>query len=344
MMQTLVTLEIKGDGKRRLEELLAAAIEKLAHDSSVREAFLRHPLLQSVPPSALLGKISRKRAARVIEAGLLSSDDGRELIGDALFGRGREIETTIPLALLLGELGLMPPSLSPGLPPVQILFENEDCLAVYKPHDLPSAPLRSDETDSAVHRTLAYFAKLPILRDNPLEPGLMHRLDTGTSGALLFVKSAEAFTRIGKIWNSGQVKKDYRARVALEPGAPRLTTGRIELLLGHDAKSKRKMRVIRGPQDAKLIRGDAQRALSEILRVNPLAQESLDVSIRIETGVHHQIRATLSHLGAPLLGDSIYGGREEARLWLHAWKILIPTGAGKSLEIVAPLPADWPTG
>ena len=74
--------------------------------------------------------------------------------------------------------------------------------------------------------------------------------------------------------------------------------------------------------------------------------EGPDIELRIETGVHHQIRATLAHLGAPILGDPTYGGAPSERVWLHAWKLILPAAgnSGNSLEIVAPLPSAWPTG
>jgi 23S rRNA pseudouridine1911/1915/1917 synthase len=188
---------------------------------------------------------------------------------------------------------------------------------------------------------------MPILRGNPLEPGLVHRLDTGTSGILLFAKSLDAFARIERAWNTGSVRKVYRALTGARPEAgPGLKMGRIELALGHDLKSKKRMRAVTGPADLKKIRGEPNRTASEILTVRRLPRQGgdavSDVEIRIETGVHHQIRATLAHFGAPILGDATYGGPSSARLWLHAWKLELPDGTGNSLEIVAPLPADWP--
>src|SRR5690606_11877977 len=131
---------------------------------------------------------------------------------------------TLPLSMILSELDLLPPP--PVQAPLVVLFENADFIAIDKPHDLPSAPLRSDEEDSAVQRLLARIPNLPVLRDNPLEPGLVHRLDTGTSGVLLFAKSKTAFERIQRAWNSGETRKIYLAQVTAPP--PR---GKVEILL-----------------------------------------------------------------------------------------------------------------
>lgn len=343
-MNTLITLDLKGDGKRRLEEHVAEALQALKNDPQVRTAFISHPNLFSVTPDELFGKISRGRSSRLIESGFLSDD---ELVADAIFGRGRALEITLPLAVLMGALDLFPPATNLSLPPAEILFEDAEYLALAKPSDLPSAPLHSDETDSVVHRALAVCPNLPVLRGNPLEPGLVHRLDTGTSGVLLFVKSVEAFAHVSKIWSSGQVKKEYRA---ITTRAAELKLGRIELFLGHDLKSKRRMRALKDPiKDKKMIRGEATKSISEIKSIRELSTggrggRGFEVQIQIETGVHHQIRVTLAHFGAPILGDAVYGGAPEERLWLHAYKLILPNKAGKSLEIVAPLPPNWLTG
>jgi 23S rRNA-/tRNA-specific pseudouridylate synthase len=56
----------------------------------------------------------------------------------------------------------------------------------------------------------------------------------------------------------------------------------------------------------------------------------------------HQIRCHLASQGWPILGDSLYKGDTSERLWLHAWKLSLPAGDGKTLELVAPLPEGWP--
>ncbi len=342
-MNSSVRLRGKGDGKKRTEEIVVDAIGAVANLPETVADFARHATLSGISPESLLGKVSRKRATRLIESGILSGEF--ELVPDTIFPRGRELDVSLPLSILLSELDLLPPTAAIGSDPVAILYEDDSFLAVDKPAGIPSAPLRSDDSDSVVQRVLAQRPAMPILRGNPLEPGLVHRLDTGTSGVLLFAKTMEAFARIDRAWNSGVVRKVYRA-LALPTDGAGLRMGRIELSLGHDLKSKKRMRAVAGPLDLKKIRGEPSRAISEILTVKNLAVAGggsvSDVEIRIETGVHHQIRATLAHLGSPILGDPTYGGAPSERVWLHAWKLVLPSNSGKSLEIVAPLPSAWP--
>jgi 23S rRNA pseudouridine1911/1915/1917 synthase len=342
------SLEIVGDGRLRAEEAVARAVSTLAARPEVREFFAAHPNLRTLDPTPLFGQVSRKRASRLIESGFLDTEDFA-LEPDRVIPRGRTLEVTLPFPLLLAGLDYLPPAPSRDLPPIDVLFEDERWLAVNKPHDLPSAPIRSDETDSAVHRTLAVRPDLPILRGNPLEPGLVHRLDNGTGGVLLFAKTQAAFAGLESSWNSGAVAKIYRALSSERPPADlsaRLPK-RVDLQIGHDAKSKRRMRVEALPTDARKLRGDAMTARTAITRVTPgeLGGKSVtDFEIRIETGIHHQIRATLAHLGFPILGDSVYGGAPSERLWLQAWKLVLPgSKSGDSLEIAAPLPSGWPS-
>ncbi len=334
-----VRLRATGDGRKRTEEVVADAISRIATDPALRAAWAKHPNLRTVSPESLLGKVSRKRASRVLESGLLlgSFDEDTSLVPDVIFGRGKEIDANVPLSMLLSEMDFLPPRAAVGVPPLTVLYENSEWVAFDKPSGLPTAPLRSDEEDSVVQRALALYPDLPVLRGNPLEPGLVHRLDTGTSGVLLFAKTIEAFIRIDRIWNTGQVRKIYRAWTAARPSRE----GRIELKLGHDEKSKRRMRVVENSVDLKRIRGEPTRSLTEVMSIDE-SDGACDVTVRIETGVHHQIRATLAHLGAPILGDSIYAGAPDSRLWLHAWKLELPGENGQSFEIVAPVPLRGP--
>jgi 23S rRNA-/tRNA-specific pseudouridylate synthase len=346
-MNSSARLRGKGDGKKRTEEVVVEAISHVARDPKTIDDFRNHPILSSITPEVLLAKVSRKRASRLIESGILSGEF--ELTPDTIFPRGRELDVSLPLSILLSELDLLPPIPSVGEEFLKIIYEDDRFLAVDKPAGLPSAPLRSDDADSAVQRVLAQRPGCPILRDNPLEPGLVHRLDTGTSGALLFAKSTEAFAHIERAWNSGGVRKIYRALTIPSETGSNLKMGRIELALGHDLKSKKRMRAVVEKTDLKKVRGEPSRSVSEILTLRRLKNhvggpDVTDVEIRIETGVHHQIRATLAHFGAPILGDSTYGGAPADRVWLHAWKLILPLDSEKkSFEIVAPLPPQWPS-
>jgi 23S rRNA-/tRNA-specific pseudouridylate synthase len=183
-----------------------------------------------------------------------------------------------------------------------------------------------------------------------LESGILHRLDTGTSGCLVFAKTQIAFERIHAAWKTHEVLKIYRAlsRPALDTPPTLPLPEPIDLAIGHDIKSKRRMRVISAewsPHQLKTrIRGKPLPALTRVLEHRTLKQGVHELTVAIDTGVMHQIRVHLAHFGLPLLGDPVYGGSPSRRLGLHAWKVRLPSlsSTGLPLDITAPLPEFWP--
>lgn len=240
-----------------------------------------------------------------------------------------------------------------------VIYEDEDLLILNKPSGMPSLPHSEAELDDAPTAVGAALSHCPELRQvgaRPLEPGLLHRLDTGTSGLLAFAKSDTEYERLRLAWREGRVRKHYRAWVRpFEPGTPPPAIPlRLELELGHDVSSSRRMRVVPprlSPREAeswrrRKLRGKALPTVTELLRIHRSDAARLDLEVAIGTGVMHQIRATLQFLGWPIVGDPVYrvrGGSPEpgARLWLHAWKLGLPLRDGATLELMAALPQDW---
>lgn len=228
-----------------------------------------------------------------------------------------------------------------------ILYEDHDLLVIHKESGIPSVPLEPTETETAVGSALAHTPTLRGVGSKPLEPGLLHRLDTGTSGCLAFAKNADAHRRLWESWRTGEVRKLYRA-ITSSKDAPKTFPFEITTPLGHDSKSKKRMLAITDlKRDLRRIRGKPLDARTRILSALPLSGGRLDLTIEIHTGVMHQIRAHLSSLGIGILGDPIYGAQHdkssEPRLWLHAWRLEVPRPGGEDpLEIEAPLPENWP--
>jgi 23S rRNA pseudouridine1911/1915/1917 synthase len=227
---------------------------------------------------------------------------------------------------------------APEGPFLPIVFEDESFLVLNKAPGVPSVPHSPAETQTAVSSALA---SCPDLRDvgfGGLEPGLLHRLDNGTSGLLVFAKNGESFHRLRESWKNGLVKKIYRAKVASEETAPALIPGELRWLLAHDEKSAKRMIAFPdGIRASSRYRGTPLETLTRIIQLHT----STDVEIEIVTGVMHQIRCVLGALGHPILGDPLYGGAISTRLWLHAWRLEIPREDGSTLSLEAPLPARW---
>ena len=215
---------------------------------------------------------------------------------------------------------------------LEIVFEDENILVLNKLSGVPSLPQSPQETETAVGSALAHCPALAGIGVHPLEPGLLHRLDTATSGLLAFAKSQTEYDRLRSLWKTGEVKKTYRARVAKAP--PHLPL-EIKTQLAHDPHTKKKMIAL--TQKGLKFRGKPLDAYTRIVR----AHSEHDLEIEITTGVMHQIRCHLSSAGLPIVGDTLYRGAESTRLWLHSWKLELPTAKKNKLVIVSKLPELW---
>ncbi len=234
-----------------------------------------------------------------------------------------------------------------------IVYEDETLLVLNKESGIPSVPHRPDESLTAVGSALAHYPALAQIGRTPFEPGLLHRLDTGTSGLLVFAKTQAEFDRLSLAWKRREVVKIYRA-LTTSHQAPPQTPLQIRHPLAHDAKSAKRMIALREGSRKKyrgkpletvthLVKVHTQRSFgsSEIKEAGTQKVHLYDFEIQIDTGVMHQIRCHLSDLGYPILGDSIYNGIPSSRLWLHAWRLTIPLSDDQTLSLEAQLPASW---
>jgi 23S rRNA-/tRNA-specific pseudouridylate synthase len=180
-----------------------------------------------------------------------------------------------------------------ALPEVPVIRETADWIAVNKPVGLATQPERDrgrvslEEILRVQHRTIY----------------LVHRLDTPTSGVVIFAKTQAAAARLSGYFAAGAMRKTYVARVA-PPIASEIT--------------------IDAPLDGK-----------ESLTIARPREDGL-VAVEIKTGRTHQIRRHLSSIGHPVVGDRRYGGAPAPRLMLHAWKL----EHGETGTLEAPIPPE----
>ena len=212
--------------------------------------------------------------------------------------------------------------------PLSVIHLDPQLVAVDKPAGVPSHPLQPGERGTVVNALVARHPECAEASADPREGGLVHRLDTLTSGALLAARTAEAWRALREAFSGRQVDKRYLAVVT----GPVADEGEIDLPLRH-----------RGDHVEPAMAGGGREALTDFRVLSRAADASL-LEVRIHTGVLHQIRAHLAAIGAPVLGDTDYGGRPLPgvdRFFLHAARLGFSHPAtGSRLEITAPLPDE----
>jgi 23S rRNA pseudouridine1911/1915/1917 synthase len=222
---------------------------------------------------------------------------------------------------------------------IEVLYEDAALIVVNKPGGRACHPIRAGESETVMNAVVARFPETSAIGDKPFEGGLVHRLDNGTSGALIIARTAAAFTALRAAIKSGAIVRRYQAIVAGLLSHPL----ELERRIAHHHKNPRKM-TIGDPES--LDRGRIGRAantqVAPLRRVGP-AQTLVAVTPR--TGSRHQIRVHLADAGFPIVGDTLYGGPETAdlakgRFWLHLATIALDSPAAGHIKVTAPLPAD----
>jgi len=212
--------------------------------------------------------------------------------------------------------------------PLSVIHLDPQLVAVDKPAGVPSHPLQPGERGTVVNALVARHPECAEASADPREGGLVHRLDTLTSGVLLAARTAEAWRALREAFSGRQVDKRYLAVVT----GPVADEGEIDLPLRH-----------RGDHVEPAMAGGGREALTDF-RVLSRAGDASLLEVRIHTGVLHQIRAHLAAIGAPVLGDTDYGGRPLPgldRFFLHAARLgFSHPASGSRLEITAPLPDE----
>ncbi|HEX6231160.1 MAG TPA: RluA family pseudouridine synthase [Actinomycetota bacterium] len=219
----------------------------------------------------------------------------------------------------------------PEGPALQVRYRDEHLAVVSKPAGLPTHPTANRRTGTVVNRLLGMG--LPLAPGGgPLRPGVVHRLDAGTSGLLVVALTDRALAALATTFGRHEADRRY---LALVRGAVQHDRFEVEAPLGR-----------RGPR----IRLDATggRRASTAFEVLERFERATLVEAVPRTGRTHQIRVHLSSVGHPILGDRRYGGGGEdtaslglSRPFLHAWRIgLDHPVTGERIELEDPLPAE----
>jgi 23S rRNA pseudouridine1911/1915/1917 synthase len=210
--------------------------------------------------------------------------------------------------------------------PVEILYEDAAVIAIYKPAGLVVHAGAGAHSGTLVNRLVHHFASLSKA-GGELRPGIVHRLDRGTSGVLLVARTDAAHRALAAQFAGRTVEKTY---LALVEGRIVADSGRITTPITRDPVRRIRM-------TARL--GHGREAITEY-RVLRRFEKFTYLQVRIGTGRTHQIRAHLASIGHPVAGDRVYGAKAAERFFLHAWRIaFVSPATEKRVEVEAPLDA-----
>lgn len=284
----------------------------------VEAALTGHSLGEAL--AAELG-LPREEAARLVGVGAVYVAGRRSRDAGTRLAAGQVV------TVVLEEGGQSPLAAAPASTPgLRILHEDADVIAVDKPAGMTAQPTEGRAGDSLVDRVGEYL-KRPA--------GLVHRLDRETSGVTVFGKTPQATTALAEEFREGRARKRYLAAVGPVALPAR---GTIELPLSKDPSRPGRWRATRAANGIP--------ALTEY-RVLYAGKDFCLVELLPQTGRTHQLRAHLTALGAPILGDKRYGGATRAggleapRCLLHARTLALGhPRTGGPVRFEAPVPED----
>ena len=273
---------------------------------------------------------SRAQVQRLIDEGRVQLARVTQVKANTAVRSGDAVTVDVPEAT--------PSAITAENLPLDILYDDPDVVVVNKPAGMVVHPGAGHATGTLVHALLHHIKDLSGIGGEQ-RPGIVHRLDKGTSGVMVVAKNDAAHDALSRQFHDREVDKEYIALVWGVVQAGR----RIDLPIGRDPNNRQKM-------SARARRSRA--AVTRITRADHLRGVTL-CQVAIATGRTHQIRVHLSAIGHPVVGDATYGGTRKRvaadllplqrleRPFLHAFRLTLthPTD-GRRMQFEAPLAPD----
>lgn len=233
--------------------------------------------------------------------------------------------------IILVEPAIQPIDLLPEEIALSVLYEDADLIVLNKRAGISVHPGAGRNRGTLVNALLAHCKNLSGIGGKE-RPGIVHRLDKETSGCVVVAKNDFAHLELSRQFAARTVDKIYLALVA---GKLRNKSGTIVAAIARDRVHRKKMTIARsGGREAK----------TDFKAVRSGRDASL-LECRLHSGRTHQIRVHLKHLGHPILGDCLYGGRRSRgfpRQMLHAWKLVFDHPRTKTrMHFEAQVPQDF---
>ena len=260
---------------------------------------------------------ARKRVTRMLLNGKPAKLSRRVSPGDLLFVEYRDAPT----------LELLPEDI-----PLAVIFEDQNVVVVDKPAGMVVHPAAGNPSGTLVNALLYHCSRLEgEFPGGEARPGIVHRLDKGTSGVIITAKNLASREFLARQFRLRRVSKLY---VAIVQGEPPGETGRIESQLARDRRNRKRFRSLES--------GNRGKRAVTLYRVLRRKGGHCLLGLRPRTGRTHQLRVHLASLGCPIVGDSMYGSRVRAELMLHACRLRLRLpGRAEAVIFRSALPARF---
>ncbi len=276
---------------------------------------------------ALIADVSRASAASLIKAGGVVVDGVCAEAGKTKITEGQTIQI---------DTALLPKKELPTADAAVVLdvvFVDSHVVVINKRAGLVVHPGAGNPTGTMVNGALAMYPEMAMAGD-PLRPGVVHRLDAGTTGLMVMARTQSAYEALVDALSKREVKRTY---LALVWGHPTVLSGTIDAPIGRDQKDPTRMGVV--------VDGKTARTRFEVKSKFDLPLPASLVECNLETGRTHQIRVHLESIGHPVVGDSTYGGARSSlsapRPMLHAAQLaFVHPISGEAMSFETQMPDD----
>lgn len=281
--------------------------------------------------------LGRARVGELFAAGAISTVNAEGRRRKAKKGDRAEAGSTIVIDVAAAELEQAAVADADFV--LSVVLERADVVIVEKPAGVASAPIHSGERGTVANGLRARYPEMAAVGFSPREPGLCHRLDTDTSGLLLAARTPEAFEALVAGMKYGTLDKRYLLVCEVGEGAVLDDEGSIELPLAGHPSDARRVVACRDAVQAERLRA---RAASTTYRVLRRSGARALVEARASKAFRHQVRAHFAAIGAPLVGDALYGTPTElGRHALHASRLCwAGDGVVAAFDVESKLPAE----
>lgn len=295
-------------------------------------------LTYTVPDSGAKGRLDAWLAKECPD---ISRSRLQQLIKDGMVTTGNHPVKATAKPKAGGQYTILIPPPAPAIPqpediPLDVLFEDRECIVLNKPAGLVVHPAPGHPSGTLVNALLWHCKDLGGV-GGVERPGIVHRLDMDTSGVMVVAKNDIAMAGFVKLFQSGGMHKEY---LAIVHGCPLPEAGIVSNLIGRDPANRKKMAVVTVNGKDALTHYSVDRRMGDITLVH----------CRIETGRTHQIRVHMKSIGTPVIGDPLYGRSVldkklpviPGRQMLHARRLSFKHPvSGEVLSLEAPLPEDF---